>query len=77
MIPSMEALNLVITHFGSVRALADALEIKPPTITQWVKHERPIPIERALEMERLTNGLVMAEALCPGKDLSRAAEKTA
>ncbi len=50
-------INQVIKHFGSGVALAKALGITPAAVYQW----ETIPPRRALEIEKLTNGLFKAE----------------
>lgn len=44
---------LVINHFGSVSALAEALGINTAAIYQWGDD---VPRLRAYEIERITNG---------------------
>lgn len=43
----------VIQHFGSVGAVAQALQIKSAAVSQWPEI---IPRLRAYEIERITNG---------------------
>lgn len=59
----MNAYNLpeVIKHFGSGTALAKALGIKPSAVYQWKR----VPPRRALEIEKLTNGIFKAELKKP------------
>lgn len=68
----MNGLTKAIEHFGTASALADALSVKPATISQWKDRKRPIPVERALEIERATGGAVTCEELRPDVDWSRA-----
>lgn len=49
--------NEAIGHFGSVVKLAEALGIKPQAVSQWGEH---IPMRRAYEIERITNGKLKA-----------------
>lgn len=46
-----------IKHFGSVVRLAEALDIKPQAVSQWGEQ---IPMRRAYEIERLTEGRLRA-----------------
>ena len=46
-------LDLAIERIGSQQALADALEIKSPSITDWHRRGR-VPAERCIAIERLT-----------------------
>ena len=49
-------LDQVIKHFGSGTALAKALGIKPSAVYQWKR----VPPRRALEIEKLTQGVFKA-----------------
>ena len=49
-------LDQVIRHFGSGTALAKALGIKPSAVYQWKR----VPPRRALEIEKLTQGVFKA-----------------
>lgn len=48
----------VLAHFKTGVALAKALGTTPQAIYQWKGH---IPPRRALEIEKITNGLFKAE----------------
>lgn len=50
---------------GGISALARILGVKPPTVSQWAKSERPIPVERCFAIERATNGVVTRRDLRP------------
>lgn len=50
---------------GSASALARLLNVKPPTIFEWRNGERPVPIERCVEIERATDGDVRRWDLRP------------
>lgn len=52
--------------------MARVLDISPQMVTQWKDGTRPIPAERALEIERATGGAVTCEELRPDVDWSRA-----
>lgn len=49
----------VIAHFGSVGAVADALNIKGQAVSQWGDD---VPIRRAYEIERVTKGVLTVES---------------
>lgn len=57
------ALDRAIAHLGSQQALADALGIKSPSISEW--HQRRVPVERCIAIERATNGAVTRYELRP------------
>lgn len=66
------SIQKAIDHFGSAASLARGLDVAPQMITQWKDGSRPIPAERALEIERATGGAVTCEELRPDIDWSRA-----
>ena len=45
----------IIQYFGNQSILARRLGIKPQSIQEWVSSDH-LPIRRALQIERLTNG---------------------
>lgn len=50
---------------GNQAALAKAIGVKPPTVSQWASGERPVPVNRALQIDKLTKGEVDRKTLCP------------
>lgn len=50
-------LKRAIEIFGTQQALADALGIKSPSITEWHQRDR-VPAERCIAIELATNGAV-------------------
>ena len=48
----------VIEHFGSVKAVADALSIKAPSVSEW---KEDIPLLRAYQIEKITGGKLKVE----------------
>lgn len=50
---------------GSMSELARRIEVRPPTVHQWVTGLRPVPSERCPQIERVTGGLVTCEELRP------------
>lgn len=53
------------TAAGGPTALAHRLGVKPPTVHQWMKGERPIPSARCRAIEEATGGAVTAAELRP------------
>ncbi len=45
----------IVSHFGGQKALADALNVSPPAVAQWVQ-QGAFPARRAIEIETLTEG---------------------
>lgn len=50
---------------GSQRNLADKIGITPVLISQWANALRPVPPERCVEIERVTEGEVSRKDLRP------------
>lgn len=61
----MSPVKRMIDVFGSQAATAAALGVKQPTISEWLRNERPVPIERCVEIERATDGAVRRWDLRP------------
>lgn len=61
----MNAVDHAIQHFGSQAAMAGALNIKQPTVSEWRRGDRPVPVERCVEIERLTDRKVRRWHLRP------------
>lgn len=57
-------LDRAIAHFESQQALADALEIRSPSISEWRKRGR-VPAERCRAIEHATGGAVTRYDLRP------------
>lgn len=53
---------------GGQAALARLLDVKPPTVNQWIKSGRPVPAERCPQIERATGRRVTCEELRPDVD---------
>lgn len=58
------ALDRACAAMGSQQALATALDIRSPSISEWRTRGR-VPAERCVEIERVTNGVVAREDLRP------------
>ena len=53
---------------GGQAALARILKVKPPTVNQWLKLEKPIPARHCPNIERAVMGAVICEQLLPDVD---------
>lgn len=53
------------TNLGGATALARAVMVSPPMVTQWLRGLRRVPAERCPQIERATTGAVTCEALRP------------
>lgn len=49
----------------SVSDLARGLDVSVPTVAQWCRGTRPVPIARCLAIERMTDGAVTRQDLRP------------
>lgn len=58
-----KAVNQAAEILGGKAALAKAVGVSPPAITQWVNGVRPVPPARAKSIEALTG--VSRKKLCP------------
>lgn len=61
----MDKLILYIENYSSQTDLARALGVTVPAVYQWLRGLRPIPPRLAVEIERLTDGKVTANDICP------------
>ncbi|WP_294767164.1 YdaS family helix-turn-helix protein [uncultured Rhodoferax sp.] len=52
-------------NVGSQSALAAFLKIRPPTVNQWIKGGRPIPVRFCVPIEQITFGAVKRWDLRP------------
>lgn len=59
------SIELAIAAVGTATGLAEALDVSVQAVGQWKAGARPIPPERCVEIERLTNGTVSADSLSP------------
>ncbi|WP_296276606.1 Cro/CI family transcriptional regulator [Pseudomonas sp. UBA7530] len=60
-----EAMKRACEIVGSKSALAKLLSVRAPTISQWCSGSRPVPPERALQIEKVCKGCVLRSDLCP------------
>lgn len=54
----------IIRYFGNQSILARKLEIKPQAVQQWISRGQ-IPIRRAIQIERITDGKIRLDELLP------------
>ncbi len=65
MIAAMNAIETAIKTLGSQAAMASALGVTQPTISEWLRGDRRVPAERCPQIERVTSGAVRCEDLRP------------
>ena len=53
---------------GGQARLARVLGVMAPTVNQWIKGIRPIPLDRCVDIEKATNQMVTCEELYPDLD---------
>ena len=61
----MNPIKRAADSVGSQAALAEAIGVKQPTISEWARGDRPVPIERCVDIERATARAVMRWDLRP------------
>ena len=61
----MNAIQRAIDSLGSQAQMAAALGVRQPTISEWARGERPVPIERCVQIEQATKGAVTRKDLRP------------
>lgn len=59
------AIDSAVKVFGGASALAKAIGVTPPAITEWRSGRRPVPIERCTQIEQATAGAVRRWHLRP------------
>lgn len=52
-----EAVDRAVKSFGSQVALASALKVSQPTVSEWHRGQKRVPAERCPEIERGTRAL--------------------
>ena len=55
------AAEVLVKHYGGRQETADALDVTRETIRLWLRDG--IPLERAIDIERASKGLVTAERI--------------
>lgn len=61
----MNPIKRAAESVGSQAALAEAIGVRQPTVSEWARGDRPIPIERCVDIERATGRTVMRWHLRP------------
>lgn len=61
----MNPIQRAIDSLGSQAQMAAALGVRQPTISEWARGERPVPIERCVQIEQATQGAVTRKDLRP------------
>ena len=61
----MDAIKAAAEEVGGQTALAAAIGVRQPTVSEWARGERPVPIERCVDIERATEGKVRRWDLRP------------
>lgn len=62
---AMHPVQRAAQHAGSQALLAQLINVKQPTVSEWMRGERPVPIERCVDIERATSGAVTRRDLRP------------
>lgn len=57
----MNTAHKLIRHFGGRKEVAAAMKLNPETVRLWT--ENGIPLDRAIEIERVSKGAVTAEEI--------------
>ena len=65
MMLGMSPIARAIQHFGNQSALAAALGVRQPTVSEWLRGDRPVPIERCTAIEQASSGAVRRWDLRP------------
>jgi DNA-binding transcriptional regulator YdaS (Cro superfamily) len=60
-----ELIQKAIDICGSQKALADACGVKQPAVSNWMRRDKTLLLERAVLIERATGGQVKASELRP------------
>lgn len=56
-----------VESIGGPASMAQRLEVTSTAVKQWMTGERPLPVERCADVERITAGRYSCEALRPDK----------
>lgn len=58
-------IQLAAAHLGGQAELARVLQVSPPTVNQWIKGRRPVPVDKCVAIETATQGKVSRRDLRP------------
>ena len=72
----MNPIQRAVECVGSQALLASHLTIKQPTVSEWSRGERPVPADRAADIERITEGVVPCEDIRPDLEWARIPDKS-
>jgi DNA-binding transcriptional regulator YdaS (Cro superfamily) len=61
----MSAIKEAVRLAGGPTALAKKINVKTPTVCQWLSKKRPVPSGRCLAIEQAVDGRVTRYELCP------------
>lgn len=61
----LESIRAAAAQFETVAAFAKALDLKPPTVHQWLDGSRNVPAGQCLKIEEVTKQRVTRYDLCP------------
>lgn len=61
----MNPIECACSTVGGLSVLAAMVGVKPPTVSQWVKGDRPVPVKQCTAIERATGGAVTRKDLRP------------
>lgn len=65
MMQGMNPIQRAAQHFGSQAVLAEKIGVRQPTVSEWARSERPVPVERCVDIEQATAGAVTRRDLRP------------
>lgn len=59
------SIEAAVEHLGSQKALAEALDVSPQMVSQWLSGKRPVSPEKARDIDRVTGGAVPKHSIRP------------
>lgn len=62
---STKTIQIAIDLLGGQSVAARLIGVHSATVSQWVSGLRPMPLHRAMQLEVLTDGSVLAEEMAP------------
>lgn len=60
-----QAVEKIAQFVGSQAAIARHLNVRAPTVNQWVKGSKPVPVRHCRKLEELSGGSVTRRDLRP------------
>ncbi len=58
-------LNSYLIEHGNAVGLAREIGVPPPNLSEWRNGKRPVPVEHAVSIERITSGSITRQELRP------------